>query len=427
MEEKKILLDAWFSPDDKEELWQWLAESGLNEITIFPANVQTPEYFTKALQYCRQFGIKANVLMNGKIEYWDGVRWDELLKGYEDVVIGFDLYDEPVVDKEIAIASYGTANRTCMQEIVPLVDYVANTFPTARIFSTLFPNYGSNPIYGIPDDQTYSDYVKAFCDTVLSVMPEGKEKWLGTDFYPYYLNRFDGGLLQNLEVLQHYAKPLDANLFLYIQTMDSKNLRWRYPNRKELSLQYYIALAYGVKCIAMFCFQQPGTGHGFGPNDGKAMLTDGFSPLEDGSRIPYERTQSYYDVQSLNREIDPFSTELAKAKWQGVLTVKGAKRCARDDFSVLTETLPHYHGIEQITATENLIVGCFTNDGKDEYVLVNYSDPLDLADSDVEIQFVGATQAIVYKNGQQKMVALNDGKYQTKLMGGEGAFVIPMK
>ena len=109
------------------------------------------------------------------------------------------------------------------------------------------------------------------------------------------------------------------------------------------------------------------------------------------------------------------------------LTVKGANRCARDDFSVLTETLPHYHGIEQITATENLIVGCFTNDGKDEYVLVNYSDPLDLADSDVEIQFVGATQAIVYQNGQQKMVALNDGKYQTKLMGGEGAFVIPMK
>ena len=25
MEKKKIVLDAWFSPDDKEELWKWAA------------------------------------------------------------------------------------------------------------------------------------------------------------------------------------------------------------------------------------------------------------------------------------------------------------------------------------------------------------------------------------------------------------------
>lgn len=427
MKEKKILLDAWFSPDDKEELWRWLAESGLNEITIFPANVQEPEYFKKALEYCRKYGLKANVLMNGKVEFWEGKPWAELVKGYEDVVTGFDLYDEPVVDKEIAIASYGTANRTCMKEIVPLVDYVDKNFPKVRMFSTLFPNYGSNPIYGIPDDQTYSDYVKAFCDTVIPAMPKDKEIWLGTDFYPYYYDRFDGGLLQNLEVLQHYGKPLDANLFLYIQVMDSKNLRWRYPNRQEISLQYYIALAYGVKCIAMFCFQQPGVGHGFGWKDGKAMVTDGFSPCEDGSRIPYERTQSYYDVQSLNWEIDPFSTELANAKWQGVLTVKGSKSCERDDFSALKESLSDYSGIEKVAATENLIVGCFTNGNQDEYVLVNYSDPLDLADSEVEILFKGAKEAIVYKNGKKKTVSLIGGKYQTKLTGGEGEFVVPVK
>ena len=55
MEKKKILLDAWFSPDDKEELWQWAAESGLNEMTIFPANVETPEYLLSSLGYCKKY------------------------------------------------------------------------------------------------------------------------------------------------------------------------------------------------------------------------------------------------------------------------------------------------------------------------------------------------------------------------------------
>lgn len=427
MEKKKILLDAWFSPDDKEELWLWAAESGLNEMTIFPANVETPEYLLSSLGYCKKYGLKAKILMAGREEYWEGVRWEELLKGYEDVVSGFDLYDEAVVDKEIAIASYGVNSRTCFAEIAPLVGYVSKHFPNAKIFSTIFPNYGTNPILGIRDDQTYSDYVKAFCDTVLAVIPEGKEKWLGTDFYPYYLDRFDGGLLRNLEDLQYYGKPLDANLFLYIQTMGSKRLLWRFPNKKEIALQYYVALAYGVKCISMFCYQQPPCSHLFGYTDGEAMITDGYSPREDASKGEYKRTQSYYDVQALNREIEPYSEELAKAKWQGVLTVKGTKRAERDDFSALLYSLPSYKGIKKVSAAENLLVGCFQDAGKDKYMLVNYSDPLDFADSEVEIVFKDATELVVYKNGTCKTVRLEGGRYQTKLTGGEGEFVVPVK
>ncbi len=423
--EEKIKLGGWFSPDAKDELWQWYKESGLNEVTVFPSNRHTEEYLMSALQYSRQHELDAVMLMNGAIKPFATSQkdWVELLKDYGDVVTGFDLYDEPVMDRQLAVPSYGVNGRTCFADLVPVVEYVTKNFPNAEMFSTLFPNYATNPQLGIANEQTYEDYVKGYCDTVLSVFPEGAKKWIGTDFYPYYTNRFDYGLLSNLEVLQKYAQEEDASVFLYIQTMDSQKLNWRLPSYEELSLQYYAALAYGVENIQMFCFQQPGNGHGFGAADGQAMVTDGY--VYEGV---YERTQVYYDVQTLNGHVSVLEKAYMDFDWQGVIVREGTDNTATDVFTKLKYDMSSYEGIKSCKSTENLIVGCFKDgDGNDGYMITNYSDPNNMKEGTVDIDFGDKSRAIVYKDGAKYVVNLIDGHYKTTMAKGTGHFVIPVE
>ena len=420
---KDFTLGAWFSPDDKDELWQWYAESGLNEVTFFPSNKQTKDYFNKALQYCRQHNINPVVNMNGATTLFSSKEDIAMvLKNDKDIVKRFDLYDEPVMDKSIATDSFGVHSRSEFADLVPLVEYVTTNFPDAEMFSTLFPNYANNAALGIPANQTYEDYVKGYCDTVLSVFPDGAKKWLGTDFYPYYNNRFDYGLLSNLEILQKYAQQQDASVFLYIQTMDSVKLDWRLPDYTELSLQYYTALAYGVENIQMFCFQQPGTAHGFGVEDGKAMITDGY--VYEGV---YERTQVYYDVQKLNGHINGLQKAYMDFDWQGVLVGVGTEHGKADAFTKLKYDMVSYDGIKSYTSTENILIGCFKDkDGRDGYMLTNYSDPNNMYDCEVDIDFGDKTRAIVYKDGVEYIVNLVNGHYKTDIGKGAGHFVIPI-
>ena len=421
---ENFTLGAWFSPDLKDELWQWYEESGLNEVTIFPSNRQTKEYLMSALAYSRKHNLNAAINMNGSTMLFStGEEWKDLLKDYGDVVTKFDLYDEPVMDKSKATEFIDIQNRAEFADLVPLVEYVSTNFPNAEMFTTLFPNYANNAQLGIAPNKTYEDYVKGYCDTVLSVIPDSTKKWLGTDFYAYYNDRFDYGLLSNLEVLQKYAQQKDASVFLYIQTMDSQKLNWRLPEYSELSLQYYAALAYGVENIQMFCFQQPGSAHGFGVNDGKAMITDGY--VYEGV---YERTQVYYDVQNLNGHIAALEKAYMDFEWQGVLVGVGTENGKADVFTKLKYDMPSYEGIQSYSGTENLLIGCFKDvDGYDGYMITNYSDPNNMRDCDVDIDFGDKTRAIVYKDGVKYVVNLIDGHYITTVEKGGGHFVIPIE
>lgn len=424
---KEITLGAWYSPDLVEQLWAWYKEAEFNEITLFPTNEETAEYLSEGLAFCKKYGINAHLYMDNKDTSF-GKPWSEILKGYETVVTGFDVCDEPLGDKRYS----SMMGRPDIDDLKFGVDFLLKNYPDKQFTVTLWPNYACADQVSMGEGKGYEDYVKKYCEEILAPLPQGVKRWIGTDFYPYYTNRFDGKLLNNLELLQYYAKRYGADLYLYVQVMDSKTLNWRYPNEKELSLQYYVALAYGVKNIQVFCYQEPKEllrGE-FGYKDGKAMIIDGYTPRydENGVLLPrvYERTQSYFDVQQLNRNLKKLSEAYMDFEWQGVLNVRGDLRWDRDDFSSLAHTLSAYDGVGRCRAEENLIVGCFKDGkGNDGYMLTNYSDPTDFKDSFVEIEFTGKTTAIVYRKDECYTVELDDGKYTVTLCGGEGVFVIP--
>jgi hypothetical protein len=424
--QEKIVLGAWFSPYLEEKLWKWYKEANFNEITLFPANEETTEYLDGALSYCKKYGVNAHLYIHNDDNH-DGKLWTEIVKGYEDVVSGFDVYDEPLGDKQ-----FSQANRPDLVDVKKGVEYVLKTFPDKHFTVTLWPNYACAEQIALGEGKTYEDYVKKYCEEILAPLPNGVARWIGTDFYPYYTNRFDGKLLDNLELLQFYAKQYGASVYLYVQVMDSKVLNWRYPNRNELSLQYFVALAYGVKNIQAFCYQQPHRcpGGEFGYEDGKAMITDGYTlrPNEKGEMVrgEYERTQSYWDVRAWNGELGTLSEAYMDFAWQGVMTVRGTASNHRDDFSGLRYSLAKFDGVRKVIAEENLLVGCFLDkDGKDGYMLTNYSDPLNLKASTVELDFGDRKNAIVYRGGERFEAELESGRFSVRLYGGEGVFVIP--
>ena len=425
---KEIILGAWYSPDTIDELWDWYKQAGFNEITIFPSNEETYSYFMKALAYCKNLGINAHVYMHNSSTSF-GKGWKELLKGYEHVVSGFDVFDEPLGDKRFS--SY--VGRCDIDDLIDGVEYVLKEFPDKNLTVTLWPNYAIPDQVSMPDGQGYEDYVKKYCDVILPKIPQEK-RWLGVDFYPYYTNRFDGGILKNLELIQYHANQWGADVYLYVQVMDSKVLNWRRPNEHEIRLQYFTALAYGVKNIQVFCYQEPKLlGHNeFGYEDGEALITDGYTPRYDDAGLlvkgEYKRTNNYFVVQKLNQELKTLSKAYTAFTWQGVQTVLGSKRSDRDDFSSLRYTLKSVKGIQSIEAEENLIVGFFKDvDGNDGYMFTNYSNPVDFKSSLVDIAFEDKTRAIVFKNGEQYVVDLIDGHYRTVIDGGDGHFVIPIQ
>ena len=425
--DSEITLGAWYSPDLVEELWAWYKEAGFNEITLFPTNEETEEYLRTALAFCKKYGVKAHMFMDNKQTVF-GKTWHEILKGYEDVVSGFDVCDEPVCDRKYS----DYLNRDDINDIKSGVKFVLENYPDKQFTVTLWPNYAWPQQLGVPEGQGYEDYVRKYCEEIVATLPEGAKRWLGTDYYPYYTNRFDGRILKNLELLQYYAKQYQADVYLYVQVMDSKTLNWRYPNERELAVQYNIALAYGVKNIQVFCYQEPKEllrGE-YGYKDGKAMITDGYTPRydENGGVLPrvYERTETYFGVQAINARLKKLSQAYMSFAWQGVLTVAGSLRADRDDFSSLLYTLPSYDGIEACIAEENLLIGCFKDEnGGDGYMLTNYSNPADFKPSFVEITFKNCNAAIVYRGNECYTVALTNGCFCVKLDGGEGVFVIP--
>ena len=425
----KFILGAWLSPDPRPELWQWYKESGLNEVTIFPACAESKDYLEYALKQCKELGIDAQILIRNQTSRFNK-SWKDLLAGYEDVVTGFDIWDEPY-----GYAEYGssdTARPDFNGMLANGIPYVQQNFPGKSYTSTLWPNYANKSQLAMPEGQGYNDYVKLFCDKILTNVPNGTRKWIGTDFYAYYTSRFDGGLLNNLEVLQYYGGQYGADVYLYIQTQNSS--QWRAPNRQEMALQYYTALAYGVKNLQMYCYQMPAGGQSSGvpPVEHYAMITDGHSKRTDENgqtyKNPYERTHMYYSVQALNAEVTALAKAYMDFKWKGVLTSLGTVNGSRDDFSGLSYTLTSYDGVISYASTENMIIGCFEDgNGNDGFMITNYSNPVDLKEAKVDIDFGEKTRAIVYKNGVKYVVNLIDGHYKTTINGGDGHFVIPVE
>ena len=75
---------------------------------------------------------------------------------------------------------------------------------------------------------------------------------------------------------------------------------------------------------------------------------------------------------------------------------------------------------------EDAFAGIFEDkDGREGYLLVNFTDPALNRNNKITLTVKNATNAIVVKNGRETIEKIKNGKLELTLSAGDGVFVIP--
>ncbi len=281
-------------------------------------------------------------------------------------------------------------------------------------YVNLFPNYAN--VEQLKAD-SYRDYVNRYCAII-------KNNMIIEDHYPfgelagaippeYGLNE---GFLSNLEVIEKYSTYYGKEHWEYIQG-ETCGAGSKVPDYYDFRLQAYTNMCYGVINMQYFCYFSP-----FGATDETSAFIDG-----NGAK-----TSRWYDGKKINDEIHAFDhvyLNFAEGH-KGVMTVIGEKneKGKNQAFELLQDDIASTPRIKSIKTEQDAIVGTYQDaDGRDGFMIVNYTIPGYRISNKVDVQFNEADALIYYKEGQYNLVELTNGKFSINLDAGEGIFAIPVK
>lgn len=318
---------------------------------------------------------------------------------------GFMLGDEPSI---VRLDAYKAVSEV-LKSLDPDIELLVTCLPTYVEDESVLSTNSSFTLA-----EKYADYVTSFGKALSNFT---------YDFYPFkYKYRYEifgskvgedrymrDDWFQNLNIVAKTAKGLfDTGITIqsYAEELNAKD-HYRTVTKADLSFQVYSALAYGVKSINYFTYDEHWD-EGVGTTD--CMIYNG------------QKTDIYYGAQSVNQEIAAIDHILLKYSWQGTI---GHKKDNSDGIMNHVESYTSKR-IQASSATNDAIIGCLKDEnGYDGFMLVNATDPSDNKSTTVSVTFNSANRAKVYINGVESDVALNNGTYSATLTPGQGIFVIP--
>ena len=226
----------------------------------------------------------------------------------------------------------------------------------------------------------------------------------------------DIGWLTNLETVAEQGKAGGFSTGVTLQSYGgewwSTTYQWYGENLKrdpisdaDIQFQVYTALAYGMKSINYFTYWEH-------PLQTKEYYTS--CMVEYGENGGVE-TDVYNYVKHANEEIKKFDHVFLDYDWQETLSAsdsKDTKGC-----------------ISSWSQTSDVLISRMYDKKKqlNGFWLVNASDPYSKLEKTMDVTFANATRALVFVDGEQKIVSLTGGKYETTLAAGEGQFLIPIQ
>lgn len=217
------------------------------------------------------------------------------------------------------------------------------------------------------------------------------------------------GWFNNLTLAAKTAKgKYDAGITVqsYSEALNAKD-HYRDVNEADISFQVYSSLAYGMKSISYFTYDEHWDSNVGTTN---CMIYNG------------QKTGIYTGVKNVNTEIKKFDHVMLKFNWQGTIGIEGNNSDGIMNY-VADYTSPR---ISSYSATNDAIIGCLKDlNGYDGFMLVNSTDPSDKKTATVSVTFNDATRAKVYIDGVENDVELTNGAYSAELAPGQGIFVIP--
>ena len=249
-----------------------------------------------------------------------------------------------------------------------------------------------------------SDYIGKFDSDVISV-----------DIYPLNVDReADNKLtaydkwLRNLDILAEACRETNRDLWVITQAAGnivSENGGKRYCDTAEdQRWQNYVSLAFGAKAIIYACYYT-------GWWDGDSHMID-----DNG-----KRTDTYYAVQTVNREMASFAKVYGRYENHGAVIYNRANPYTAGALLPLTRVENTYK--PTVITAAPLLCGCFTEKEGDgsAFVFTNMYEPETAKPAKFTATFPGAESITVYRRGKTTVI---DGNTLTlTLSNREGVFV----
>ncbi|MBQ9734422.1 MAG: hypothetical protein IJV95_01055 [Clostridia bacterium] len=277
----------------------------------------------------------------------------------------------------------------------------------------------------------YEQYVDHYCENVLEKV--NGPKTLGTDYYPLVSGGLSAdpyimdGILSDYFVIANKTKSMiadghDVRTNFCIQSYENpKNTGAGYvrelTSQADITFQTNLAIAFGAKSLQYYTYRAYGSEPG---------IVDG-SSHEPGKMYPW--------VQNANTYAHFLADAIFNFSWQGAKVYAGAQGGNTTDIHNKTafENVKKYvmnklSLISSVNARLDTVVSEFKDaNGNLGYMFVNYSEPSKGLTGDVIMNFSKKiNKALIYQNGEKRVVDVTNNKLRITLEAGGGAFVYPV-
>ena len=362
-----------------------------------------------------------------KSGYFDDAMTKALLL-YKDTIDGFYMVDEAFQNSSLLNAA-GQQNIT--------TDFDALSADVVGWFNTNFAGtyFHANHVPISSYDHYGEALTAANADAYKQFLTIYKEKFndavnasgssIGFDNYPFVREQWNGvysGISEQYLLNALIAAQVAGNydFSLCVQTFEASGKKIFNIDSKrditsaaEVSLQLYTGMAMGADVFEYFAYNSN--------DDFNAIMN------QDGSK-------RIYDIVKEGNEALCFADVVNSFTWNGIVTSAGSVNSENDEAfsSVANMVLTNISNgvLDSYSSTDDAVIGCFTKDSLNGYMLVNYNDPAAVTgNNSVTVTFANCTRARVYTEVDgvltSQIIDLTNGSYTAILAPGSGCFIIP--
>ena len=359
------------------------------------------------------------------------------LKLYQDTIDGFYMTDEPFQTAAMQQAS-GQSTASNLESMAVVRDWFNQNFADKYFHINHVPLSSWDHYTSVDggslsaiDVAGYRNFLTAYKTSFIDQLTNASGASVSFDNYPFVHAQgtyggffglggtFESGIqdtyLLNCLIAAQVAGEDDFGLC--IQTFNASDLKNKtsrdITSAAEVSLQLYTGLAMGADVFEYFAYNSQGDFNGILNADGTGRI---------------------YDLVKEGNQALSFADVVNSFTWNGIMTSAGSANSHNGDAFSSVEDLVLSNDsngvLESVASTDDAVIGCFTKDSLNGYMLVNYNDPAAVTgNNSVTVTFVNCTRARVYTlvDGElsSQIVDLTNGSYTATLAPGAGCFIIP--
>ena len=368
----------------------------------------------EALELCKKVGLDVYISYgdswfnrhNEGDEYFEGEPFSKhnVYGEYMDIIKGMHVKDEPNKETMTYLSNDTLIND--FKKVYGNRKYIINLIPETAVQSR--------------DYENYTEMLEHFGEEILSKF---EKPHISVDCYLHSNSvEVQSNIVNNYNQIANCAKKYGATTSMILQSSTGNEFKGTLTEA-DMRQQVYLALAFGADSIQYYCYSVPDD------------IPYYHCMLERDNVTP---NQLYYDVKTVNEEIQKFSSVFLAYDWNQSIGISGSVfRTYRvrsieydeNDERIKLKDAKHYVSAK---STEDLVVSHFTSQKYGEaYMFVNFSRDVG-SKSKIDVQFKECSAVAVYGgagyNGTPKIVELDsEGNFKMELAYGDGAFIVPLK